>query len=597
MIQRTISNVKGKVMFKRLRKLRIRKRLTTSSIITIGLSSISSIVALVVVFVMVAQYNKVLDYYAFPQGDIGHAMAALADVRSATRGAIGYEETEMIDEMVKLHDKKKVQVYKYLSLISKTIITDEADEYYSKATSAIGKYMAVDQEFINMGASEDAEKGKEAQRLAAEKMAPAYDEAYNALQGLMDINIEMGDATQRQLKILQIILGAVVVIVIATASMVSMKIGRVIATGVADPMSVLIDRLRTFSQGDISSPFPEHDVNDEVGDMVIAVADTTSKLQKIVTDMEQLLAQMANGDFDVDSTCEEEYVGEFNALLVAIRDMNSQMDATLKDVREASAMVSAGATNLAEGAQALAEGATEQAASVEEMQATLDEVTLGLESTVKEIDSAYDRAKDCAAEAEASRTEMESMMEAMNRISETSEKIGYIISEIEDIASQTNLLSLNAAIEAARAGDAGRGFAVVAEQIRKLADQSSKSAVNTRTLIESSLNEIKAGNQAAKRTSEVLANVVESIHGIAESSRNVSEAAAMQVQSMEQADMGIVRISEVVQANSATAQQVSATSEELAAQSTSMEELVRQFNLREETIENSFETEDTGALN
>ena len=578
-------------MFEKLKKMRIQKRLTTSSIITVAMASISSIFALLVVFYMVGQYNKVLDHYAFPQGDIGHAMAALADVRSATRGAIGYEEKELIDQMVELHDTKKVEVYKYLSDISKTIITEEGQGFYDQATSAIGTYMAIDQEVINLGATENVEKCKEAQHLAVEKMAPAYEEAYNALQGLMDVNVELGDATQKHLNVLEIILGIVIVAVIVIASVVSMAIGRLIATGIATPMKELIERLKTFSQGDISSPFPEHDIDDEVGDMVIAVGETTSKLQMIVADLEKLLAQMAKGNFNVDSTCEEEYVGEFNGLLVGIREMNSQVDATLKDVREASSMVSAGATNLAEGAQALAEGATDQAASVEEMQATLDEITHGLEGAVREIDGAYAKARECATAAEASREEMATMTEAMNRISETSEKIGHIISEIEDIASQTNLLSLNAAIEAARAGDAGRGFAVVAEQIRNLAEQSAKSAVNTRALIESSLNEIENGNQAAHRTAEVLANVVESIHDIADASKNISEAAAMQAESMEQADAGIVRISEVVQANSATAQEVSATSEELAAQSTNMEELVRQFQLKEgDAFANTTET-------
>ena len=290
---------------------------------------------------------------------------------------------------------------------------------------------------------------------------------------------------------------------------------------------------------------------------------------------------MANGNFNIKTSCEEEYIGEYSGLLMAIRQMNRQMDGTLKDVREAANTVAYGASNLAEASQALAEGATDQAASVEEMQATIDEITTALEKTVGEVNASYEKAEACATEAEKSRYEMEAMMTAMNRISETSQKIGNIIAELEDIAEQTNLLSLNASIEAARAGDAGRGFAVVADQIRNLAEQSAKSAVNSRTLIEESIQEVENGNEAALKTSEVLGNVVTSIHEIAETSKAISKLSSQQAEAMEQANIGIERISEVVQANSATAEEASATSEELSAQAISMEELVNQFKLRE----------------
>ena len=190
--------------------------------------------------------------------------------------------------------------------------------------------------------------------------------------------------------------------------------------------------------------------------------------------------------------------------------------------------------------------------------------------------------KRCAEEADTSKVDMNELIEAMNRISETSKKIENIIADIEDIASQTNLLSLNAAIEAARAGEAGKGFAVVAEQIRTLADQSAKSAVDTRELIEGALKEINEGNTVAMKAVESLDTVVGGINEIAEVSKELSTSSNQQIAAMKEADEGINQISEVVQSNSAASQECSATSEELSAQAEAMNELVSQFVLRSE---------------
>ena len=158
-------------------------------------------------------------------------------------------------------------------------------------------------------------------------------------------------------------------------------------------------------------------------------------------------------------------------------------------------------------------------------------------------------------------------------LSDASKQIENIISEIEDIASQTNLLSLNAAIEAARAGEAGKGFAVVAGQIRSLSEQSAKAAVDTRQLIESAIAVSNEGNEAAERVSTSIAKV---INGMKE---KLSEIAEEQAKAMEQAEAGINQISDVVQSNSANAEETSATSEELSAQAETMNELISKFIL------------------
>lgn len=567
-------------MIEKMKQMRIEKRLTFSSVISVALASIGAIVAAVFLFYMGTRYDQILTYNAFPQGDIGLAMTELADVRSATRGAIGYEDEELIASLVERHDEAIEKLNAYLVEIEATCADDNERQEYNDVVEALEKYLEIDAKVIKMGATSDSSLSRQAQQLAQDEMAPAYTAVYEEFEMLMQANMDNGNEAQSFMNALRIILLVVVLAVVAIAATVAIKLGKILSLSISAPMDKLSTRMEEFAKGDISSPFPDYDVDDEVGDMLKAVTTTTNKLSIMIADLVHMLEEMASGNFDVRTSCEAEYVGEYNPLLTSIRKMNDQITDALKEVRSASEMVSAGAHNMAEASQAMAEGATDQAASTEEMQATMETIMNGLNRTAEEVTDAYEEAVRVSGRADASRDEMKIMSEAMEKISETSKKIGAVIGEIEDIASQTNLLSLNASIEAARAGEAGRGFAVVADQIRALAEQSATAAVNTRALIEGSIREVEVGNQAAFRTSEVLGEVVEAIENIAQTSKGLSETARDLAASMEQADEAMSRISEVVQSNSATAEESSATSEELSAQATSMDDIVSQFRLR-----------------
>ena len=572
---------KKKNKFLNFKGMRIEERLKKAFNIIIMIASIGSVAGILSLMIVVANFEKAMENYALPQGDIALFMNEYAECRSNTRGIIGYEEQEQIDLLVAKHTTRVENTYARLKEIESTMVTKEGHEAYAKIQTALEAYLAKEAEIISIGATVDQELCRQAQEMAINELTPLYDALDAATLELMNINIEKEHEMEVLCEVLQI--GAIIlmVILVISAAVVSKRIASIISKGISKPLAELENRFGSFAQGDIKTPFPTSRAEDEIAGLMNASHAMAETLQMIIFDIERLCEEMSKGNFNVNSDCEQAYCGDLHSLLVAIKDMNVNVSNALRDVEMIAGQVNGGATNLAEAAQSLAEGATDQAASVQEMLATMDTVSEGLKETVTSVDEAYKQALQCAQDAQLSHKEMGNMVESMNRISDTSKKIENIISEIENIASQTNLLSLNASIEAARAGEAGRGFAVVADEIRNLADQSAKSAIDTRELVSNTLYEIESGSKIAYRTADVLDGVVEAIQKIAETNKKLSENSQTQADAVEQADMGVARISEVVQSNSAAAQEASATSEELSAQATTMHELLSRFQLKE----------------
>lgn len=559
---------------------RIKEQLTRGFVKVAIIGAVAAIIGVGALLLAAAQYEKALNRYGFTQGDIGKAIAAFSESRSALRAVVGYDDEAVIEKQIELHDQKKAAFEAYIEELDSSIKFAEGRDAYNQVLQELEGYWNLDAQILELASSDDENGYLQAEQLDTEKLTTQYEKIYAEFVNLMDLCVQKGDRAEANLRHMEFIMLIVILAIVVISFASSVILGKKTAGDIEKPMVALAKRLQTFSQGDLNSAFPEYNREDEIFYMIQVAKGMAADLNLIITDAGELLGQMAEGNYAISTKIEDKYVGQFVALKDAMRKMNRQMNGTLQQVEEAAKQVSAGAENLAESAQSLAEGATDQAGSVEELTATIANITDAVTRTADELQKTTQKAENYAGQADAGHAQMKSLMGEMERINETSKKIQNIIADIEDIASQTNLLSLNAAIEAARAGEAGRGFAVVAEQIRKLAEQSAQSAVDTRSLIEGSLEEIEKGNQAAEAAAGSLEQIVTGVKEIAADAKRLSEESTAQAQAMEQAETGVNQISEVVQSNSAAAEESSATSEELSAQAEALNALVGKFTLR-----------------
>lgn len=374
--------------------------------------------------------------------------------------------------------------------------------------------------------------------------------------------------------------GIVIVLILAVISILfTVTISKMLTRMLVEPIESLVVASEKIAAGDFEIGAP-YESEDELGSLSDSFETAAGILKKVVTDLYEIVEQFSEGNFDVHSSCPEAYVGQLRNVLDELNEMVNKISETMHGIQGSSEQVSAGSNQLAVSAQDIAEGATNQAAAVEELVATVEEVTTQVLENTKSTDIVHDKAKQVGIEAANSQKKMDELVDAMKKIDTTTQNIEKIIADIENIASQTNLLSLNASIEAARAGEAGRGFAVVADQIRQLAEESANSAVESKKLIEESMNEVEVGNKVTKETNDAMQKVMTELDQIIQEVANIRTASDRQAVSVSNIKKGVEDINDVIQSNSAAAEETSATSEELSASATTLNELLEHFKLR-----------------
>ena len=566
---------------KRIVNLKVAGKLKVYRLTVLVMTAFLVLVALISTLVIRSNINKITEVWSPSLEYLQNLETMTAKYRIKQYQHLVESDAAIMNscekEIQKLESQIKDNDANLDAIISADSDAQKGQKDYEVASAAWEEYRSASDEILQL-----SREGKQ-QEAAKLMIGEAYKEYTSFTEKLTSLRNEFQvelDWAKTMANVCTIIIFVVIVAAGLAIAVVTTLIGKIITDSITEPVEQIDAAVASLRKGELSNvEMLTYESEDELGDTIRNLKEAMGILADYVSEISVEVKAIAQGDLTRNGDDITDFLGDFSELKTSLLYILKRFNSTLTEIRNLAEQVSSNASEVENASKSLADGATEQAGVIEELNATIDTVVDLAADTAKETQSASSRVKASANKANEEKEKMNDLLMEMEHITEISKEIGNIITDIEDIASQTNLLSLNASIEAARAGEAGKGFAVVADQIGKLAADSAKSAVNTRDLIDKTLVEIENGNTITRTTADAFNQIIADMESFAEIAQNTMEKANSQAESLEQIGQGIEQLSGVVQGNAASSEENTAISINLAEGAAKMQDRVNIFKL------------------